>query len=750
MQNSNSRLRPLSFNPNSYVYPLLAIGCCFVALPLVFGTSFSGFATAMQNPESANDSRPKTVQLQTVSNRTSPRPSSKKHAAVQDDRTDEEKKLGIFPRTIPLPDFPKDGKWLNTGGPIRKADLKGKFVLIDFWTYCCINCIHILPELKKLEEKYPNELVVIGCHSAKFKAEQDSKNITQAVMRYEIKHPVLNDNEMRYWNRIGARSWPTIILVNPDGGVFWGRGGEVTFEQLDEILGSQIKKFKDSGKLDTTPLKFKLAEENLKPTPLRFPGKILADEKSNRLFISDSNHNRIVITDLDGKLIDTIGSGRIGRRDGSFKSAEFDHPQGMALNGQTLYVADTENHLIRKIDLVTKTVKTIAGTGKQARESFFVPEGAAGPRKWTTTKLLAMPLNSPWALHIHENRLIIAMAGNHQVWEMPLNESYIGLWAGNGREDIVDGPFLPTEPYAAGASSFAQPSGLTADGEFLYLADSEGSSIRKIPLSGKGNVQTLVGTSGEPRNRLFIFGDQDGDKERVLVQHPLGVAYHDGFVYVADTYNNKIKAIDTKTGRTKTFAGNGQPGNENDPATFDEPSGVAIANGKVYVTDTNNHLIRTVDLKTQKASTLKIDGLRPVKKINRQFPIFNNAVEIPISRALVTKPGPLKISIMPDLPEGWKINKDGPSIFLTVVDEKDSQKPIMVSDAVQFGDDAYVIPATIGANAQRLKINLRYFYCQQGGEGLCKIGEASWTLEVNPKPDSKNESLELRLPVKVD
>ena len=124
-----------------------------------------------------------------------------------------------FPDRVRAPDGILDGgkEWLNTTGPIGLKDLRGKIVVIDFWTYCCINCMHVLPDLKYLEQKYPNELVVIGVHSAKFTNEKESNNIRQAIMRHEIEHPVVNDAEMTIWGKFGVRSWPTLAIIDPEG-----------------------------------------------------------------------------------------------------------------------------------------------------------------------------------------------------------------------------------------------------------------------------------------------------------------------------------------------------------------------------------------------------------------------------------------------------------------------------------------------------------------------------------------------------
>ena len=223
-----------------------------------------------------------------------------------------------------MPELPRGLEWLNSR-PLSMKNLKGKFVILDFWTYCCINCIHILPELKKLEQAYPNQLVVIGVHSAKFETEKDSKNIAEAILRYEIEHPVINDKDHLIWRQLGVRSWPTVLMVDPEGQVIWGNSGEFRFPEVDAILKAGIPYYREKKVLDESPIQFELLALQPRPeTPLRFPGKVLADGPGNRLFITDSNHNRIVITDLNGKLLETIGSGRMGADDGDYARCSFD------------------------------------------------------------------------------------------------------------------------------------------------------------------------------------------------------------------------------------------------------------------------------------------------------------------------------------------------------------------------------------------------------------------------------------------
>ncbi|HXW84183.1 MAG TPA: thioredoxin-like domain-containing protein, partial [Candidatus Binataceae bacterium] len=271
--------------------------------------------------------------------------------------------------TVRAPDFPPGHEWLNTAAPLTLEQLRGKVVLLDFWTYCCINCMHIIPDLKRLEAKYPRELVVVGVHSAKFDNEHQTANIRSAIERYEIEHPVINDENMQVWRMYGVRAWPTLVLINPEGRVIGTHSGEAIFDLFDAAIGETVEHFDRTKRIDRTPLKLDLERFHQPAGLLAFPGKIAADEKLGLLALSDSNHNRIVTVTFDGEVKDVIGDGEIGLRDGSFETARFFRPQGVYLDGdaRVIYVADTENHAIRKIDLNSRTVATLAGDGNQAR-----------------------------------------------------------------------------------------------------------------------------------------------------------------------------------------------------------------------------------------------------------------------------------------------------------------------------------------------------------------------------------------------
>jgi thiol-disulfide isomerase/thioredoxin len=260
------------------------------------------------------------------------------------------------------PEFPPDLDWLNTDRKYSLADLRGKFVLLDFWTYGCINCVHVIPELKRLEEKY-SELIIISVHSAKFVNERESANIVEAILKYDLRHPVIVDSEFKVWDTYGVNAWPSFVLIAPDGEVLGKTSGEGIFERLDPVLPGLIEEYDRRGLLDRGRMRFALLKETEKAPQgfLAFPGKICSDTFGKRLFVSDSNHHRVLVLSPEGGILGVIGSGLQGTMDGSFYEASFFWPQGLILDGDHLYIADTNNNLIRRSDLRAKMVETVAG-----------------------------------------------------------------------------------------------------------------------------------------------------------------------------------------------------------------------------------------------------------------------------------------------------------------------------------------------------------------------------------------------------
>ncbi len=607
--------------------------------------------------------------------------------------------------TQPAPEFPALD-WLNTARPLSMADLRGKVVVLDFWTYGCINCMHVIPDLKRLEAKYADELVVIGVHSAKFQNEGDIDNIRQIILRYELEHPVINDQDFIIWQAYGVRAWPTLVIIDPAGNVVGGHSGEGIYELFDQIIGSLVAEFEAQGQIDRRPLPLKLEQEGLPETVLSFPGKVLADAEGKRLFIADSNHNRIVVADLETYEIEqVIGGPERGFADGDFVSARFYRPQGMALSldGRLLYVADTENHALRLVHLVDETVETLAGTGQQSR--LYPGRSGVGTE---------VSLNSPWDLELLGDQLYVAMAGPHQLWKMDLTSGTISPWAGSGREGIHDGPL--------GQATLAQPSGLTTDGERLYFADSEASAIRVAdPGAGdQGMVKTIVGTG------LFDFGDEDGVGNQVRLQHPLGVVYSpaDGLLYVADTYNSKLKMVDPHSRRAQTFlGGDGHGWRDGKEPLFYEPGGLDLADGRLYVADTNNHAVRVVDLVTRQTSTIvlrDVNGLLAPASDYEGQTVTLDAQQVMAGEGLV--------SLNVALPDGYKINELAPfsmawqtGNLVTFSDEDQNGGQEQRIVAPQFPLE---LPATFRAGQAPISVDLTIYYCEAEKESLCLIHQA--------------------------
>ena len=438
--------------------------------------------------------------------------------------------------------------------------------------------------MREIETAFPNDLVVVSVHSPKFKREQYTESVRDAVLRYGITHPVVNDRSMRLWREYAVRAWPTLMFIDPENRVIARHEGEINPEAAKRLIEEMISEFDSENLLNHQPLRF--TRETAPEAILAFPGKLAVDAAANRLVVSDSAHHRLLEMDLTGNVRQIIGSGEPSKTDGSFAQAQFNRPQGVTLDDNILYVADTENHMIRRVDLAAQQVATIAGTGEQADMSSTTTWGPA----------LEAALSSPWDIVCSAHRLYIAMAGTHQIFVYFTDRHEIEPFAGTGHEDIRDG--TRTEAF------FAQPNGLSLDDDrVLYVADSETSAVRAVSLTGAENVITLVGTG------LFDFGDQDGVGDEVLLQHIQAVCFVDGLVYLADTYNNRIKVLNPRTREVTSFAGSGEAGYTDgrpDVARFNEPAGLAAAEGKLYVADTNNHAIRMIDLASGGVETLNV------------------------------------------------------------------------------------------------------------------------------------------------
>jgi thiol-disulfide isomerase/thioredoxin len=472
-----------------------------------------------------------------------------------------------MPAPVRAPEVDRPGlQWFNVEGPLSLKDLKGRLVILDFWTFCCINCMHVIPILRLVEEAYPEELVVIGVHSPKFSAEADPERVRQAIARYDVTHPVVHDPEHSLWQAYAVRAWPTLVFIAPDGKVIGHASGEPDALQLIRVVDELVRTAGDDG--DLAPASLALTPVGDDSGRFRYPAKIKpVPGRSKRWALADSGHHQIVLLDDLGRELARFGSGQAGFADGPGEAAGFNSPQGLVAGEQAIYVADTSNHAIRRIDLESGAVATLAG---RADRGFGLSEPAPA---------LETALASPWDLELNRHELYFANAGSHQLGVLDLEAETVAVLAGDGREAITDGPALEAQ--------LAQPSGLALDGgrTTLYFADSETSSVRALSLDEPRQVTTLVGSG------LFDFGHVNGPFQQARLQHALGLAVTDGGLLVADSYNGVLRRLDLEDRVVSDF----DQGFEcRDPVCLPtgEPAGVwADGTDRVFLVDTNNHRI---------------------------------------------------------------------------------------------------------------------------------------------------------------
>ncbi|MEE6286824.1 NHL domain-containing thioredoxin family protein [Georgenia sp. MJ173] len=499
--------------------------------------------------------------------------------------------------------------WLNTGGrDLSLAELRGKIVLLDFWTFCCINCLHVIDELRELEEKYHDVLVTIGVHSPKFVHEADPDALVAAVERYDVAHPVLDDPELITWKAYTARAWPTLVLIDPEGYIVGHMAGEGHTPNIAVAIEQLVADHEANGTLHRGDGPYVAPE----PTAglLKFPAKAVA-LPGGTLLVADAGHHRVVELEPDGEtLVRAIGTGVRGRTDGAADRAELNEPNGLCLLppevaeqvGYDVVVADTVNHLLRGVRLADGTVTTLAGTGEQfmvGAPDNVLPGSEPATEDYGPARRIR--LSSPWDVAWSDaaGAVVVAMAGHHTLWTFDPLTGHLARLGGTMNEGLVDGVLRQ--------AWFAQPSGLSVgeDGR-LWLADAETSALRYVDVPA-GQVRTVVGQG------LFDFGHRDGPAAEALLQHPLGVAaLPDGRVAVADTYNGAVRLYDPANGQVSTVA-----------TGLAEPSGLLVADDGAYlvVVESAAHRLTRVPVPDDGA---RHDGgahrtQRPVTEVAPQF-----------------------------------------------------------------------------------------------------------------------------------
>ncbi|MCS0635293.1 redoxin domain-containing protein [Streptomyces sp. LP05-1] len=513
---------------------------------------------------------------------------------------------------VRAPELIGKGGWLNTGGKqYTLADLRGRIVILDFWTFCCINCLHVLDELRELEEKHRDTVVIIGVHSPKFVHEAEHQAVVDAVERYGVHHPVLDDPELATWKQYAVRAWPTLVVIDPEGYVVAQHAGEGHATAIERLVEELETEHAAKGTLRRGDGPYVPPEPVA--THLRFPGKalLLAD---GRFLVSDTTRHQLVELEPDGEtVVRRYGSGERGLTDGGPGEASFNEPQGLtALPDGRVVVADTVNHALRVLDPGTGVTSTVAGTGAQ----WWQGSPTSGPAR-------EVALSSPWDVAWWRGEVWIAMAGVHQLWAYDPESGTVRVAAGTTNEGLVDGP--------GEEAWFAQPSGLATAGEDrLWVADSENSALRYV--DGEGAVHTAVGSG------LFDFGHRDGAAGQALLQHPLGVtALPDGSVAVADTYNHALRRYDPASDEVTTLA-----------TDLREPSDAVLLGEDIVVVESARHRLTRLRLPEE---AVRVEAV--AHRTRRQ------ATEV--------APGALRLEVIFRAPAGQKLDERyGPSTRLLV------------------------------------------------------------------------------------
>ncbi|WP_371670224.1 NHL domain-containing thioredoxin family protein [Streptomyces sp. NBC_00289] len=527
---------------------------------------------------------------------------------------------------VRAPELTGRGGWINTGGrDLKLADFRGRLLVLDFWTFCCVNCLHVLDELRELEEKHRDTVVVVGVHSPKFVHEAEHRAVVDAVERYGVGHPVLDDPELGTWKQYAVRAWPTLVVVDPEGYVVAQHSGEGHVHAIERLVTELAAEHEAKGTLRRGDGPYVAPEPE--PTALRFPGKALLLPDGHFL-VSDTTRHQLVELDADAEtVVRRIGSGERGFADGTAESAAFNEPQGLALLGEEggpVVVADTVNHALRHLDLATGEVTTLAGTGRQWRRG----SSTSGPAR-------EVDLSSPWDVAVFGGRVWIAMAGVHQLWAYDPKDATVAVTAGTTDEGLVDGP---------GAEAwFAQPSGLAATADRLWLADSETSALRWVDLDGV--VHTAVGSG------LFDFGHRDGAAGQALLQHPLGVtALPDGSVAVSDTYNHALRRYDPTTGEVTTLA-----------TDLREPSGAVLVGGELVVVESARHRLTRIRLPEEavKVPSVACRTRRAATEVAQGKVGLEVVFRVPAGRKLDTDQGPATRLLVSATPPGLLLSGEG-------------------------------------------------------------------------------------------
>jgi thiol-disulfide isomerase/thioredoxin len=589
--------------------------------------------------------------------------------------------------------------WLGTEThQLCIESFRGRFLLLDFWTLCCVNCHHVLAELRELETTYADVLTVVGVHSPKFEHEKLADTVLQAIHRHDIHHPVLNDPDMTTWQAYGVRAWPTLVLVDPEGQIVATYSGEGHGHAIDALLQELIPQHERKGTLERGPGVYKPVES---PAGVfRQPGKVETIPAHYRhffggadLLVSDSAAHRLAAIHhtAPDEIVWTAGAGTRGARNGSLVEAQFCEPYGVAWVAQEnvstlgyhLVVADTANHLLRGINLETGQVTTLAGTGRQ----WMQLEATEGPA-------LDVSLTTPWDVLVDGTMAIMAMAGDHRIWWCDLAKGQVGIFAGTSNEGLVDGAV--TEGW------FAQPSGLSGTADDFWVVDAETSALRRIT---SGRVDTVAGQG------LYEFGHVDGAGDQALLQHPLGsVVLPDGSIAIADSYNGAIRRYNPATNQVTTLH-----------RGLREPSDIAV------VTDGDDTKLAVAE---SSANRVVILGL-PADSVHQGEAL--RLVRAPIEVA----PGQVTVNVIFEPPPGQKRDdRYGPSTQLVV---SSTPRQLLTEGTGNTVELNRIVTIAESIDSGVLHVQAKGASCEDGEFAACHIHQQDWGIPIVVTPGGLTE-----------
>jgi hypothetical protein len=468
-----------------------------------------------------------------------------------------------------VPEFPDGLEWFNVDAPVRIAGQRGRIVLVCFCCFSDIPSRHVLADMNYIASKYRKDLTVLGVHTTRFPAEMRRTHVQKMLNKHHIRFPFVHDPESKLGKRFGIKQWPTQVLADRDGIIIGALTGDGKRARLKEVIEYQLKR---KSRFNTSDSQAYTVSQTPEPQALlSFPGHVLASR--DRIYISDSAHNQIIITSANGNILRRIGNTSPGFIDGDSQSAAFNNPRGMSLGDQSLYVADEGNHAIRCVNVRSGEVTTVAGTG--------TPGTVIGP---ASTRPCEMQLKSPVDVALENGTLYIAMAGMHQVWSLSLITNTIKVFSGSGREGLRDG--------SPNTAEFAQPSGLTVYGTSLYTVDAISSAIRCIDINS-GSVTTITGSG------CYECGDQDGIRTAAKLQYPMAIEadMEHKMLWVSDTYNNKIRRVGIKTQHVSSVILDRK---------LNEPCGLAFHGGTLYIANTNAHEVLCLNPDSGRAEPLNV------------------------------------------------------------------------------------------------------------------------------------------------